>query len=549
MSTPVQGYAKVSPRDSAEFLELQKLNSRSNVPQPGNGIGATNGTTMSAVHEHGGWERPHFHTYLGKQQVFWNRLRGKDRPTRVPGWGESLRNIALSSYLNAFLVCIPIAWVAHFHMRSEHNEEGVFPESVTFALCFLSIIPLEKMFDWGGEQMSLYLGKSIGDLLIVTLNNAVEATLAIILMAHCELRLLQSTIIGVVILHLLLIPGTAFLTGGAQIWEQNLHPHTTQLNHSLLIIGVMTILLPTAFFAALDRGVVIQAETGATGFSSELISDHSRDQLLRMSRGVAVCLLVVYIASRVFLANPPGDDNALEIHDNAPEALKREEEELLHTEPLVNPWVCMITLVITVGIMAATAEWLVESIEFVREAGGITEEWFGLILLPIVSFSADGAVAVVYFVRSTINHFLGRKTLVPQELAKARAIDLSIQFTLFWMPFLVLLAWWVGKPLTLMFDYFEVALLLGSCFLVNYVTADAKTNWVEGLIMVAFYFMIATCSWFYGGQPEVEIMLSCPQSIAEAFAAAAAENSGGEGDPVAISSRALSHSSRALFGY
>lgn len=39
-------------------------------------------------------------------------------------------------------------------------------------------------------------------------------------------------------------------------------------------------------------------------------------------------------------------------------------------------------------------------------------------------------------------------------------------------------------------DYFELALLLGASFLVNYVTADSKTNWVEGLIMVAFYLMI-----------------------------------------------------------
>ena len=28
-------------------------------------------------------------------------------------------------------------------------------------------------------------------------------------------------------------------------------------------------------------------------------------------------------------------------------------------------------------------------------------------------------------------------------------------------------------------DYFELAVVLGSCFLVNYVTADSKTNWVE----------------------------------------------------------------------
>ena len=37
-----------------------------------------------------------------------------------------------------------------------------------------------------------------------------------------------------------------------------------------------------------------------------------------------------------------------------------------------------------------------------------------------------------------------------------------------------------------------MALLLGSCFLVNYITADAKTNWVEGLIMVSFYVMIVS---------------------------------------------------------
>jgi Ca2+/Na+ antiporter len=41
-------------------------------------------------------------------------------------------------------------------------------------------------------------------------------------------------------------------------------------------------------------------------------------------------------------------------------------------------------------------------------------------------------------------------------------------------------------------DMFEVALLVGACFLVNYVTADSKTNWVEGCIMVAFYLMIVS---------------------------------------------------------
>ncbi|OJT06762.1 hypothetical protein TRAPUB_2381 [Trametes pubescens] len=94
---------------------------------------------------------------------------------------------------------------------------------------------------------------------------------------------------------------------------------------------------------------------------------------------------------------------------------------------------------------------------------------------------------------------------------------------LWWMPLLVLFAWWTGKPFHLLFgtcpgaalscqcgrglmgsreDYFEVALLLGSCFLVNYVTADGKTNFAE-----------ATATWLYPGQPQVGFLLSCSRVV------------------------------------
>lgn len=36
-----------------------------------------------------------YEQYTARQQVFWDRLRGKGR--RVPGWGESFKNIAFSS--------------------------------------------------------------------------------------------------------------------------------------------------------------------------------------------------------------------------------------------------------------------------------------------------------------------------------------------------------------------------------------------------------------------------------------------------------------------
>ena len=41
-------------------------------------------------------------------------------------------------------------------------------------------------------------------------------------------------------------------------------------------------------------------------------------------------------------------------------------------------------------------------------------------------------------------------------------------------------------------DLYEVAITLGAIFLVNYVTADSKTNFAEGFILVSFYFMIVS---------------------------------------------------------
>ncbi|KZS95242.1 hypothetical protein SISNIDRAFT_439283 [Sistotremastrum niveocremeum HHB9708] len=431
---------------------------------------------------------------------FWDRLRGKGR--NVPGWKRSLKNIIISSPLNVLFVFLPVAWVARW--KDDHFSEGE-----RFAFAFLAIIPLETMFQWGGEQMALYLGKELGDLMEITLHNAVEAALAIFLLAKCELRLVQSTIIGVIILHLLLIPGTSFLIGGARILEQNLHEHNTQLNHSLLTLGVMTIMLPTAFFTALDRGDIIgEARTGENNQGTELLTDDRRGQFLQFSRALALLLLGVYICSRIFLHNPPGELTLHEYDAEAPEIKKEEQkvkEKLREEDPELNPWICILLLAVTIGIMAPTAEWLVDAVAEIEAGSSIQDEWLGLFLLPLVSFGADAAVATLFFLKKIL--FLAPEP--PAELARGIAIDLSIQFALFWMPFCVVLGWWINKPLTLLFDLFEVSVLIATCFLVNYVTADSKTNWAEGVIMIAFYAMIGVVAWFYPGQEEIIPFMKC----------------------------------------
>jgi hypothetical protein len=67
-----------------------------------------------------------------------------------------------------------------------------------------------------------------------------------------------------------------------------------------------------------------------------------------------------YVFSRIYLHNPPGedsDDEDMPRPEITAEAL-RKELELAEAEPDVNPWACIITLIITIGLMGVTAAFV-----------------------------------------------------------------------------------------------------------------------------------------------------------------------------------------------
>jgi len=51
-------------------------------------------------------------------------------------------------------------------------------------------------------------------------------------------------------------------------------------------------------------------------------------------------------------------------------------------------------------------------------------------------------------------------------------------------------------------DVFEVTMLVGACFLVNYITADSKTNWAEGYTLISFYLIIVSSPWSIEASPS-----------------------------------------------
>lgn len=135
-------------------------------------------------------------------------------------------------------------------------------------------------------------------------------------------------------------------------------------------------------------------------------------------------------------------------------------------------------------VIALCAEFLVGSIEYVTTEAHISKEFLGLILLPIVGNAAEHATAVTVAIKDKM------------DLAIGVAVGSSMQVALFLIPLVVIIGWGMGNDdMSLSFDIFQVAVLFVAVLLVNYLIADGKSHWLEGMLLICLYAIIAVCSW------------------------------------------------------
>ncbi|KAJ7687898.1 Sodium/calcium exchanger protein-domain-containing protein, partial [Mycena olivaceomarginata] len=413
--------------------------------------------------------------------------------TKAPSVLRSIRSILTASWLNVLLVFIPVSWAFNFADKDQ--------QVLVFVFSFLAIIPLAKLLAFATDELSLRVGQTLAGLLNATLGNAVELIVAIIALTKCELEIVQSSLIGSILSNLLLVLGMCFFAGGIKFSEQGFGASATQLNSSLLTISVIAILLPNAFRFA----VTLQSDPDAG------------QDILKVSHGVALILLSIYgsylffqLYSHATLYGDTSDDvikstryaprekqnkdgkgrtgTALSSAGSPTDVETQHEEEHEDTEePQLGFWMTVGLLAVVTVFIGVTAEWLVDSIGGLVEGGGITKEFVGVILLPIVGNAAEHVTAVTVSVKDKLTLSLGV------------AVGSSIQIALFVIPFIMILGWILGKPLTMLFDPFESVAVFLAVMTVNYVVQDGKSNWLEGMILMCLYVILGTTFFFYPG--------------------------------------------------
>lgn len=375
--------------------------------------------------------------------------------------GRKLKAIIYSSYVNILLVFVPLGILAH---ALEWGPIAVF------SLNFLGIIPLAALLSFATEEISVHVGETVGGLLNATFGNAVELIVAVVALFRGEIRIVQASMLGSILSNILLVMGCCFIAGGYNRVQQKFNQTVAQTMASLMALSVLSLLIPAAYNA---------------GYPGEF------NYVLDLSRGASVVLLIIYSLYLFFQLKTHADyfeQQNLDV-EAAPSSYtglpsdETEEEEDEHSSILSTGEALALLTVVTLAV-SYCADYLVDSIDSIVSETGISKTFIGLILIPIVGNAAEHVTAVVVAMKDKM------------DLAVGVAIGSSMQIALFLTPFLVILGWIVGQPMSLLFSTFETCVLFVSVMILTYIVADGESNWLEGCMLIGTYIIIAI-SFFY----------------------------------------------------
>jgi Ca2+:H+ antiporter len=365
---------------------------------------------------------------------------GEDEPT----WLASYRFLLFGSWLNLLLVFIPLSFL------SDKLEWDV---ALRFSFSFIAIIPLAKLLGEATDQLSLKLGQTLGGLLNASFGNAVEIIVGVAALLKDELRVVQTSLLGSILSNILLVLGCSFVAGGIKFPESNFQVTAAQNAASLMTLSCITLIIPAAYHMARN-----------------LEHQNPDEGLLVISRGTALLLLLVYAAYLFF---------QLKTHAYLFQA---ENEGEVEESQMSVPAAASSLLLVTV-VTSFCADYLVGSIEEFALRYNIPKTFIGLILLPIVANAAEHVTSVWMALKNKM------------ELTIGICVGSSIQIAAFVVPLLVVVGWMTGHELTLMFGDFETIILFVSVILVSLLIMDGKSNYMEGLMLLALYLIVGVAMW------------------------------------------------------
>jgi Ca2+:H+ antiporter len=350
-----------------------------------------------------------------------------------------------SKLLSALFLFVPLSvWL---------GLTGASAPVVFFVSC-VAVIPLAGLMGRGTEQLTRHVGPGLGGLISSSFGNAAELILAFIALREGHVDVVKASLTGSIIGNMLLVLGLAMLLGGWKHKELRFSRAAAESNSSMMFLAVVALVIP-AIYAR--------------------VSQHQHPEHIEsLSLDISAILMLTYAASLVF---------SLRSH----RYLFRPEVEPVESHDEGAPWSvgrAVGTLVIAAVLVAVVAEFLVGAVESAGQALGLGDVFMGVVVLALVGNAAENSTAVQVAMRNQM------------DLALAIAVGSSMQIAIFVAPLLVFAGHLMGQPLGLEFSVLEVAAVMLSVVTMTLLIRDGRTNWFEGLQLLAVYAILAMAFYF-----------------------------------------------------
>jgi Ca2+:H+ antiporter len=198
-----------------------------------------------------------------------------------------------------------------------------------------------------------------------------------------------------------------------------------------------------------------------------------------VSMEIAVVLFVAYLLSLVFTLK-----THRQLIQQGPDETVAAESHEASSEAQWSKWKAIAVLAGVTIVIAVMSEILVGAIEPASASIGLTPIFAGVIFLALVGNAAEAMNAVGF----------ARKDLM--DLSFGIAVGASTQVALFVAPVLVFVGYLMGQPMDLHFTAFEIVAIVLAVTTVSNLTSDGECHWMEGVMLMAVYLMLAIGFFF-----------------------------------------------------
>lgn len=285
--------------------------------------------------------------------------------------------------------------------------------------------------------------------------------------------------LGSILSNILLVLGCCFFVGGLRYREQSFNSTVASTMSSLMAVASASLIIPATLYAAISQNSA--AKPGDEDSNPDRAAQHN---ILILSHGTSIILLLIYVMYLYFQLRSHSDLFE-ETNGSDAEAGAADEEEEEEEERVLSPWAATVALIVVTVLVSICADYLVGSIDSIVEKTGMSKTFIGLVLIPIVGNAAEHVTAVVVAYKDKM------------DLAIGVAIGSSLQIALFVTPFLVILGWIIGIPMTLHFQTFETVAFFISGLVVTLLIQDGKSNYLEGGMCLGLYIILALAFYVY----------------------------------------------------